>query len=183
MCGTCTPTERHALARVSSGVEDVSTTLGHEASGRPCSRCVTMQVSRRDTIAGPESSMWARNDPCVRAWHSQPASCNSGQGTDAQPSDQLGRDPFGIDHGLIGCHIKMQVALVDTPEDTPVRPERRTYPPRRCGNGPRGGHHHRRLAPIRAHRGTQCRGTRDCHESSAIRRYRAANCQPARDRL
>jgi hypothetical protein len=38
------------------------------------------------------------------------------------------RDAFCVDHGFIRCHIEMQVLLMDTSEDTEIRPERRARP-------------------------------------------------------
>jgi hypothetical protein len=45
--------------------------------------------------------------------------------TAAHPLDQLRGDSFRIDHGFIHGHIQMQVLLVDAPEGTEVRAERR----------------------------------------------------------
>jgi hypothetical protein len=48
-----------------------------------------------------------------------------GRVPDAHPLDQLRRDAFRIDHGLIRGHIKMEVLLVNAAERTEVRAERR----------------------------------------------------------
>ncbi len=50
------------------------------------------------------------------------------QVTDAPPSDQMGRDSFGIDHRFIRRHIEMQVLLVDPAEGTQIGAERRSCP-------------------------------------------------------
>jgi hypothetical protein len=47
---------------------------------------------------------------------------------DAHAPDQLGCDPFRIDHGFIGRHIEMQVLLVDPTEGTQRGAERRSCP-------------------------------------------------------
>jgi hypothetical protein len=50
------------------------------------------------------------------------------QVTDAHPSDQMGRDSFGIDHRFRRRHVAMQVLLVDPSEGAPVGAERRSWP-------------------------------------------------------
>jgi hypothetical protein len=46
----------------------------------------------------------------------------------AHPSDQLGRDAFGIDHRFRRHHIEIQVLFVDTTEGARVGAKRRAYP-------------------------------------------------------
>lgn len=42
--------------------------------------------------------------------------------------DQLRDNAFRIDYGFIGCHIQMQIVLVDAPERPEVRAKRRAGP-------------------------------------------------------
>jgi hypothetical protein len=46
----------------------------------------------------------------------------------AQSLDHMGRDPFGLQHRFIGCHIERQIWLVDPPEGPQIGAERRTCP-------------------------------------------------------
>jgi hypothetical protein len=50
------------------------------------------------------------------------------QVTNAHSLDQMGRDPFCIQHRFIGCHIEMQVWLVDPSKGPQIGAECRTGP-------------------------------------------------------
>jgi hypothetical protein len=49
-------------------------------------------------------------------------------GTNAHSLDQMGRNPFRIQHRFIGCHIEMQVVLVDPSKGPQIGAERRPCP-------------------------------------------------------
>jgi hypothetical protein len=50
------------------------------------------------------------------------------QVTKAHALDQMGRDPFRIQHRFISCHIEIQVLLVDPSKSPQIGAERRTRP-------------------------------------------------------
>jgi hypothetical protein len=47
---------------------------------------------------------------------------------DTHPSNQMGRDSFGIDHGFICRHVEIQVLLMNPSEGAQVGTERRSRP-------------------------------------------------------
>ncbi len=51
-----------------------------------------------------------------------------GRGSHTHSPDEVGRHPLGIDHGLLGRDIPVQVLFVDTPEGAPVGAECRPTP-------------------------------------------------------
>src|SRR6266498_5284330 len=54
--------------------------------------------------------------------------CMRGRGSHTHSPDEVGRHPLGIDHGLLGRDIPVQVLFVDTPEGAPVGAECRPTP-------------------------------------------------------